>query len=220
MQLAALTTEVAQPALRRRQDSPTRPARPDVEETPRLSSGGSSRTRGSLPGWPSSASSRLVLETTSMTSSRVSFPLPLPPVQSLIRTHFHARPVAISLGSPALAAYSLALTSLNTRLVYRRAQGIKHESRGVVARALISLQQIPLELTRNDRRLAFIPVKKQWKQEVTSRLNRRYFWPIAIGSSVTWVVIAFIFTLVDSFVDLDISSDGGAEGHAVGTLWL
>jgi len=119
-----------------------------------------------------------------------------------------------------LAAYSLALTSLNTRFVYRRAQGIKHENRGAVARALISLQQIPLELTRNDRLLAFIPVKEQWKQEVTSRLNRRYVWPIAIGSSITWVVIAFIFTLVDSFVDLDVSSDGGAEGHAVGTLWL
>ena len=90
MQPAALTTEVAQLAQHRRLDSPTRPARPDVAETPRLSSGGSSRTRGFLPGWPSSASSPLVLETTSMTSSRVSFPLPLSPVQSLIRTHFHA----------------------------------------------------------------------------------------------------------------------------------
>jgi len=155
-----------------------------------------------------------------MTLSRVSFPSTLLLVQSLIRTRFRTRPVAISLGSPALAAYSLALTSLNTRFVYRRAQRIKHESRGAVARALVSLQQIPLELTRDEPLLAFIPVKEQWRQEVADRLNRRYVWPIAIGSSVTWVVIAFIFTLVDSFVDLDVSSDGGAEGHAVGTLWL
>jgi len=85
---------------------------------------------------------------------------------------------------------------------------------------LVSLQQIPLELTRNERLLALIPVTEQWAQEISGRLNRRYVWPIAIGSSITWVVIAFIFTLVDSFVDLDVSSDGGAEGHAVGTLWL
>ena len=155
-----------------------------------------------------------------MTSSRVSFPPTLPTVQLLIRPPFHPRSVAISLGSPALAAYSLALTCLNTRFVYRRAQRIQHESGGAIARALVSLQQIPLELTRDERLLAFIPVEEQWRKEIAGRLNRRYVWPIAIGSSITWVVIAFIFTLVDSFVDLDVSSDGGAEGHAVGTLWL
>jgi len=156
-----------------------------------------------------------------MTLSQVSFPLPLllwvPP---LTQMQPHTRAVAISLGSPALAAYSLALTSLNTRLVYRRAQHIKHESSNTVARALVSLQQIPLELTRDERLLAFIPVNEQWQREIGDRLNRRYVWPVAVGSSVTWVVIAFIFTLVDSFIDIDVSSDGGAEGHAVGTLWL
>ena len=84
MQPAALTIGVAQPVLRRRLDSPTRPVRPDVEEMRKLSSGGSSRTRGSLPGWLSSASFHLVLETTWMTSSRVSFHPTLLSVQSLI----------------------------------------------------------------------------------------------------------------------------------------
>ena len=147
-----------------------------------------------------------------MTLSQVSFPLPLllwvPP---LTQMQPHTRAVAISLGSPALAAYSPALTSLNTRLVYRRAQHIKHESSNTVARALVSLQQIPLELTRDERLLAFIPVNEQWQREIGDRLNRRYVWPVAVGSSVTWVVIAFIFTLVDSFIDIDVSSDGGGR---------
>ena len=123
----------------------------------------------------------------------------------------------MSLGSPALAAYSLAITSLNARLVYCRTKSIKHESKRDVARALISLQQIPLELTKDERLLAFIPIDDRWRQEIAGRLNRRNAWSLAAGSSVAWVVTAFVFTLVDSFVSLD---NSGSQGHAVGTLWL
>ena len=126
----------------------------------------------------------------------------------------------MSLGSPALAAYSLVLTSLNARLVYYRAKSIKHKSKGDVARALISLQQTPLELTKDDRLLAFIAVNDRWRQEIAERLGRRNAWSLATGSSVAWVVIAFVFTLVDSFVSLDNTVDNVSEGHAVGTLWL
>jgi hypothetical protein len=125
-------------------------------------------------------------------------------------------------GSPALAAYSLVLTALNARLVYRRAQHIKHESKNAVARALISIQQTPLELTRDEHLLALIPINDQWRREIVDRLNRRNSWSVATGSSVAWVVIAFIFTLIDSFVSLHDSGGGGggSDGLAAGTLWL
>ena len=126
----------------------------------------------------------------------------------------------MSVGSPALAAYSLMLTSINARLVYRRAKHIDHENKTSVARALIALQQTPLELTKDQRLLAHIPINGQWRQEILERLNRRNSWSLATGSSVAWVVIAFAFTLVDSFVSLSDTSDGGSEGLAVGTLWL
>ena len=125
------------------------------------------------------------------------------------------------MGSPALAAYSLVLTSLNARLIHRRAQRIEHESKNDVARALISLQQSPLELTKDERLLAFIPSSDKWRDEIVERLNRRNGWSIATGSSVAWVVIAFTFTLVDSFVSLSGSANSSAsDGLAVGTLWL
>ena len=130
------------------------------------------------------------------------------------------RSVIMSLGSPALAAYSLVITSLNARLVYCRAKSIKHESKGDVARALISLQQTPLELTKDERLLAFIPINDRWRQEIADRLNRRNAWSLAAGSSVAWVLVAFVFTLADSFVSLDTTADNISEGHAVGTLWL
>jgi hypothetical protein len=123
-------------------------------------------------------------------------------------------------GSPALAAYSLVLTSLNARSVYRRAQRIDHDSKTAVARALISLQQTPLELTKDERLLAFIPINDQWRHEIVDRLSKRNAWSVATASSVAWVVIAFLFTLIDSFVSLQDSANGGSEGLAVGTLWL
>ena len=84
---------------------------------------------------------------------------------------------------------------------------------------MVSRQQIPLELTQDEP----LPVNDQWGEEVDEvdhRLNRRHIWPVAIGSSVTWVTIAFTFTLINSFVSLDASPDGGSEGLAVGFLWL
>jgi hypothetical protein len=126
----------------------------------------------------------------------------------------------MSVGSPALASYSLVLTSLNSRSVYGRAKRCKHESRLNVARALISLQQTPLELTTNKRLLRFIPVNDHWRNEIADRLNRRNAWSVAAATSVAWVVIAFLFTLIDSFVSLDGTGDEPSEGQAVGTLWL
>jgi len=125
----------------------------------------------------------------------------------------------MTIGSPALAAYSLALTTLNSRFVYIRASRIPHESKTAVARALISLQQIPLELTKDKRLLAFIPVGDQWRREIIDRLDRRSTRSIAMASSIAWVIIAFLFTLVDSFVSID-SPDGASEGLSVGILWL
>ena len=85
---------------------------------------------------------------------------------------------------------------------------------------LISLQQTSLELTKDDRLLSLIPTNNQWSQEVQGRLNRRRFWLVATGSSITWVVIAFLFILIDSFVSLNNPNESLSEGHAVGTLWL
>lgn len=126
----------------------------------------------------------------------------------------------MSVGSPALAAYSLMVTSINVRLVYRRAQQTKHESSHLIARALISLQQIPLELTQDERLLAFIAVKNQWRREMVDRLNTRNVFSIAAGLFIGWVTITFVFIVISSFVSLEGSGDDSYGGHAIATLWL
>ena len=133
--------------------------------------------------------------------------------------YFPAWPVIMSMGSPALAAYSLILSSLNVRVVFRSLKHIRHKSKTGAANALRSLQQIPLELTRDQNILTTIPSDDQWEREITERLDKRNAWSVATGTSVSWVVIAFIFTLIDSFVSLNGSSEP-SEGLEVGILWL
>jgi hypothetical protein len=134
--------------------------------------------------------------------------------------------VVMSVGSPALAAYSLALTALNARSVYRRVKRIKYKNKAAVARALISLQQIPLELTRDEHFLASISINNQWEQEIVDRLGRKNAWSLATASSVAWVIIAFLFTIIDSFTSLNNpvntmnnSVAGKSSGYAIGILW-
>jgi len=84
--------------------------------------------------------------------------------------------VVIIVRSPALAAYTLALTSINARSVYRRAQRIKHQNKNSVARILISLQQTPLEPTRDERLLSFLPINDKWK----------FSPPLSVWGAVPW----------------------------------
>ena len=128
----------------------------------------------------------------------------------------------MSVGSPALAVYSLMITSLNVRTVYNKVNHIEHEEKADVAGALVALQQTALELTTDPRLLMYIPVDSKWTQVILERLGERNAWTLATGFSVAWVVIAFAFTLIDSFValiDSDPSNDG-SEGVSVGVLWL
>lgn len=126
----------------------------------------------------------------------------------------------MSVGSPALAAYSLVLTSLNLRSVYQRAQrSVSPVDGRNAAKALICLQQVPLELTKDGRILASMLTDRYWSKYIVDHVGRKHSWTIAARLSTSWVVIAFLFTLVDSFVSLG-TADEPSEGQAVGTLWL
>ena len=136
---------------------------------------------------------------------------------------FRASSVVMSVGSPALAAYSLILTALNARSVNRRVNRIEYKNKTDVARALVSLQQMSLELTKDPVFLASIPIDNRWEQEIVSRLNRKNAWSLAAAASAAWVVISFLITLINSFISLNdpsVSIGGVAAGFAIGTLWL
>ena len=126
----------------------------------------------------------------------------------------------MSVGSPALAAYSLMVTAFNTRMVYKKANQIPRKGKLDVAKALIALQQTAIKLTADTYFLKLILDDGKWGDEIIERLNKRNAWSLTTGFSVAWAVIAFVFTLVDSFVSLSDPQTNGSEGLAVGILWL
>jgi len=131
----------------------------------------------------------------------------------------HSISVALTVGSPTLAAFSLALTALNARWAYNRFSAINYPNRENAARALVHLQQVPLHITTRDGLLAslvVLPENEDWLECLVDRLGQTYTWTVAAATSIVWVIIAF--TIVDSFTNL--GKNVNSAGQGVGSLWL
>ena len=130
-------------------------------------------------------------------------------------------PVALTVGSPTLAAFSLALTAINARWANDRFSGIGYPNHKNAARALIHLQQVPLHLTTRDGLLAsliVLPENEVWWKCLVTSLEKTHTWTIAAAASIVWVIVSFVFTIVDSFKSPGTNVDESGQG--VGTLWL
>jgi len=130
-------------------------------------------------------------------------------------------PVVLTVGSPTLAAFSLALTAVKIRWANDRFSFVKYPNRKDAARALIHLQQVPLRLTTRDGLLAsliVLPENDDWWECLVDRLEQTHTWTVAVAASIAWVIIAFIFTVVDSFLSL--GEDINSNGQGAGSLWL
>src|SRR5579872_5514237 len=126
----------------------------------------------------------------------------------------------MSIGSPALASYSLVLTALNARLVYQKTKNSRSKHKGDVANALMYLQQVPIELTKDEHLLNMVPLSDHWIRTIGDRLSRRSISSISTATFVGWVSITYLFTLVDSFASLEIGHGPPSEGQVTVTLWL
>lgn len=127
----------------------------------------------------------------------------------------------LTVGSPVLAAYSLALTLLNGRWVTRLFAPHTHVPKANNAlRILSSLQQSPLIINKEDSllvSLVFLNENELWWAELDAWLDYTHTWSISAVTSISWVVIAYLFTLIDSFSD--ITNAINANGQGVGSLW-
>ncbi|KAF8996106.1 hypothetical protein BDQ17DRAFT_1364729 [Cyathus striatus] len=129
----------------------------------------------------------------------------------------------LTVGSPTLAAYSLALTVLNGRWVAHRFIGYRYPNAREAVRILSSLQQAPLRVNTEDMNLLasliVLPGNDDWWKELVERLEYSYSWSISAASNMGWVIIAYIFTVIDSFTG-DITEAIDSNGQGVGSLWL
>ena len=128
--------------------------------------------------------------------------------------------VALTVGSPTLAAFSLALTAINTRWANDRFSDIKYPNHRSAATALIYLQQVPLHLTTREGLLAsliVLPENDEWWECLVDRLEHTHTWTIAAAASMAWVIIAFVLAIIDSLTNVE---NLYSSSKGIGSLWL
>jgi len=128
----------------------------------------------------------------------------------------------LTLGSPTLAAYSLALTVLNGRWIAQSFSKYKYPNVKNAVRILTSLQQSPLRVEEDDVLLAsliMLPQNDEWWKELVVWLEHPHTWSISAATSIAWVVIAYVFTIIDYFSE-GVRNALCTNGPGVGSLWL
>ncbi|TRM67432.1 hypothetical protein BD626DRAFT_100727 [Schizophyllum amplum] len=127
----------------------------------------------------------------------------------------------LTVGSPALAAYTLVLNVLNARWIARRLAGARYPNARLAARALNHLQQAALKVDATGGRLAALVVLHHndgWWEELARLLEYKRTWSMVAVANVLWVVAAFVLTIVNAFSAIEWKAN--SEGQAVGALWL
>ena len=131
--------------------------------------------------------------------------------------------VLLAIGSPALAGYSLAITRLNSRWLSRQFMYLHFPNRLNIPLSISALQHIPFRIDSSGSLLPSLIVLPQndryWKLlSVAARRTRQ--WSIPVAMNIIWVLVAFLFTIVDSFVDFDtFLTVPGDAGYSIAAVW-
>ncbi|KAG6843856.1 hypothetical protein H0H87_012351, partial [Tephrocybe sp. NHM501043] len=124
----------------------------------------------------------------------------------------------LTVGSPTLAAYSLALTVLNIRWIAQRFSSYSFPNTHQAVRILSSLQQSPLQINKDNSLLSsliILPSNDNWWNELIEWLDRTHSWSISAVASIAWVIIAYVFTVINTFSTREL-----INGLHVGLLWM
>ena len=130
--------------------------------------------------------------------------------------------VLLTVGSPTLAAYSLIITVLNNRWVTKEFTRYTYPTARDAIRILTSLQQSPIKVVQDDGLLASLIVLQQndkWWTQLAEEIDYSHSWSISAATSIVWVVIAYVFSVLDTFI-AGIDTSIHSNGLGVGSLWL
>ncbi|KAL0580451.1 hypothetical protein V5O48_001605 [Marasmius crinis-equi] len=135
--------------------------------------------------------------------------------------------VLLTVGSPALAAYSIAITVLNDRWLARLFSPYSYPNSGEAIRILSNLQQSPLGVNVDGCLLPSLVVLEyndKWWHDLAGSLEYSQSWSMSAAMSIAWVVVAYVFTVIDSLDKINSDNAGTEEvnssGQAVGALWF
>ncbi|KAJ7698867.1 hypothetical protein B0H16DRAFT_1668837 [Mycena metata] len=129
--------------------------------------------------------------------------------------------VLLTVGSPTLASYSLALTVLNGHWLAERFSHLSYPNVRNAVKILSSLQQSPLEVHTEESLLASLVVlhaNDNFWVDLEEWLNGSSLSAVA---SILWCLLAYLFTVVDFFTGGAVTySTLNSNGQAVGSVFL
>ncbi|VDB86079.1 unnamed protein product [Peniophora sp. CBMAI 1063] len=131
--------------------------------------------------------------------------------------------VLLTLGSPALAAYSLILCVFNWNWVPSAFKGIDYPN--VVSACLVlgSLQHVPLQVDQTPALLAglvVLPENDQWWHTMDEGLNYQEDWSTALFLQIVWVVVAYVFTIMSAMGEGPDDFQTSGRGTSTLFVWL
>jgi hypothetical protein len=132
--------------------------------------------------------------------------------------------VLLTVGSPTLAAYSLALAVISNRWMVKRFGRSNYPNRRLAVQTLSNLQQVSLDLPDEEHVLPSLIViqrNREWWQRLAHGLD--YVvpkWTLASIMSVVYVALADLFTWIDTLSGPLSNVVVNATGESISSLWL
>ena len=142
----------------------------------------------------------------------------------------------LTLGSPAIAAYSLALTLLNARRINQKFRRVREENQWLhrplqikaikAARSiLIETQHVPIQIYNGQRReisqLIVRPENWAWWCSLRQKLlTTKRKWTYSLYAQVGWVCVSQLLAIIDFFTATSTSGSSIDIGLAINSLWL
>ncbi|KAJ7217528.1 hypothetical protein C8J57DRAFT_1598487 [Mycena rebaudengoi] len=129
--------------------------------------------------------------------------------------------IAMTIGSPTLAIFSLMITVLNARWLKRRFGRISYPNTNQAVIVLNNLQESLLRVEEGPEgcpllaSLVVLPQNDQWWNRGANALSFTHTWSMSNIATVMWALIAYILTV--SSVD---SMASGTSGPAIACAWI
>jgi hypothetical protein len=125
-----------------------------------------------------------------------------------------------TIGSPALAAYSLQITYLNTRWIAAAFSDVKYPNSKHMPAVLSAFHHIPIEISHHPpslHSLIVLPQNDDFWRHLFAAANKTRRWPISLFMGLLLAIVALILTIMDSFNSPNPSGD---IGYAIAAIWI
>ncbi|KIL56921.1 hypothetical protein M378DRAFT_133577 [Amanita muscaria Koide BX008] len=130
--------------------------------------------------------------------------------------------MVLTVGSPMLAGYSLALAVTSNRWMIKRFRRSTHRSSFYAARILCSLQQVSFDIAEKHILPSLIVLKENdvWWRKLDEALDYPSpRWTLAAIVSMGYVALAYAFTWVDTLTG-ELTAQVFANGQCISSIWL